>query len=61
MWDTATRKILYKLPGHLGSVNEGLASLNEVLGELGGKQVVIHQQKRGWFGGRKSNGSNGNG
>ncbi len=22
VWDTATRKLLYKLPGHTGSVNE---------------------------------------
>lgn len=22
MWNTATRKIVYKLPGHLGSVND---------------------------------------
>lgn len=32
VWDTATRKILYKLPGHLGSVNDvDLLSLEPIM------------------------------
>jgi len=46
---------------YLGSVSDGMTSLNDLLAKLDGKQVVVHQQKRGWFGGRKSYGNNGNG
>ncbi|MEO0475794.1 MAG: MotA/TolQ/ExbB proton channel family protein [Planctomycetota bacterium] len=47
---------------YLSSVNDGLASLNTVLAKLEGRQVVVQQQKRGWFGRSKTNGStNGDG
>jgi len=46
---------------HLASVGEGLSSLNHVLEQLDGKQVVIHQQRRGWFGGRKNPKANSDG
>lgn len=45
---------------YLGSVSEGLTSLNHVLAKLEGRQVVVQQQKRGWFGGRKNNDSQNN-
>lgn len=46
---------------YLNAVTEGLASLDRALARLDGKQVVV-QQKRGWFGRNKSNGSsNGHG
>ena len=32
VWDTATRRILYKLPGHLGSVNDVDFHLIEPIG-----------------------------
>ncbi|MGB8170506.1 MAG: MotA/TolQ/ExbB proton channel family protein [Chthoniobacteraceae bacterium] len=36
---------------YIGSLDEGLRGLNAVLGELGGKQIVIEQpKKKGWFG-----------
>jgi flagellar motor component MotA len=35
---------------HTRALAEGIGGLNHVLGELGGKQVVIHQTiKKGWF------------
>ena len=33
VWDTATRRILYKLPGHLGSVNDVDFHLIEPIGK----------------------------
>jgi MotA/TolQ/ExbB proton channel family len=35
---------------HLAGLEEGIASLNRVLAELGEKQVVVQQVKRRWFG-----------
>ena len=37
---------------HIAGLEQGIKSLNTLLGELGGKQVVIQQVKRGWFGKR---------
>ena len=37
---------------HIAGLEQGIRSLNTLLGELGGKQVVIQQVKRGWFGKR---------
>ena len=34
VWDTATRRILYKLPGHLGSVNDVDFHLIEPIGRM---------------------------
>ncbi len=47
------------LQTHFGHLTQGLSSLNEVLGQLGGQQVVVQQvepERRGWFGRRKRNG-----
>lgn len=36
VWETATRRILYKLPGHKGSVNEtGFHPLEPIIGSCG--------------------------
>ena len=35
---------------HLAGLEEGIASLNRVLSELGEKQVVVQQVRRRWFG-----------
>jgi len=37
---------------HIAGLEQGIKSLNTLLGELGGKQIVIQQVKRGWFGKR---------
>lgn len=34
IWDSTSRRILYKLPGHLGSVNEVVFHPNEPIGNL---------------------------
>ncbi len=38
IWDTATRRILYKLPGHLGSVNDVDFHKQEPIG----KNLIIY-------------------
>ena len=43
VWDTATRKIQYKLPGHLGSVNDvDFHSLEPIVMSVGSdKQIYL--------------------
>ena len=43
VWDTATRKIQYKLPGHMGSVNDvDFHSLEPIVMSVGSdKQIYL--------------------
>ena len=41
VWDTTTRRILYKLPGHAGSVNETDFHPLEPIGECTGLVLII--------------------
>ena len=52
------RESATSLRTYFNGLTEGLAALNEVLGNLGEKQIKIetHAARRGWFGGRKNGG-----
>ena len=43
IWDAATRRMLYKLPGHTGSVNEAVFHPREpIIGSAGSdKQIYL--------------------
>lgn len=40
IWDTTSRRILYKLPGHAGSVNEVVFHPEEPVGEWNNSQIT---------------------
>lgn len=40
IWDTTSRRILYKLPGHAGSVNEVVFHPEEPVGEWNDSQIT---------------------
>ncbi len=45
----AMKRSAESLQGYCTALEQGLAGLNGVLAELGGKQVVIQGRRRGWF------------